>query len=121
MRLLHRLILMIPAALLLLVGGYVYATAGYTPKGIPIAEQIPGWRRSLAEAASGKKPMDPEKTAVVTERLIDVVESQTAVANTAVGFARSAGAWMLLLGVTEALAILYVARRCATRDPTEER
>jgi hypothetical protein len=115
-RLLHRLILMAPVALLLLVGGYVYATAGYTAKGTPISERIPEWRRSVAEAASGNRPMSSQKALVVTGRAIDVVESQTRVAEAAVGFARSAGAWMLLLGIAEAVAILYVARRYATRD-----
>ena len=120
MRLLHRFILLAPVALLLVVGSYVYATAGYTAKGIPISEQIPEWRRSLAEAASGKEPMDPQKAAVVIGRLIDVVESQTAVADAAAGFARSAGAWMLMLGITEALAILYVTRRYATQIPPKK-
>jgi hypothetical protein len=104
---------MAPVALLLLVGGYVYATAGYAAKGVPISDRIPEWRRSLAEAASGNEPMSPQKAVVVTGRLIDVVESQTRVADAAVGFARSAGAWMLMLGITEALALLYVIRRYA--------
>jgi hypothetical protein len=103
--------LVIPAALLLLFGGYVYSTGSEASKRGRIAEQIPEWRRSVADAATGKRIMSQQKVLEITRKAIDVIESQTLVADTAVDFARSVGACMLLLGAAQAGAVIYVIRR----------
>jgi hypothetical protein len=110
-RRLHQLILTTPVALLLLLGGYVYALGGEASQRGRTAEQIPGWRRAFAEVSSGKRVLSRQKALNLTDKLLDVVERQTMVADTAIAFARSVGACILLLGTAQAIAIIYVIRR----------
>jgi hypothetical protein len=59
--------------------------------------------------------MSKEKALDLTNKLLDVVEHQTSVADMAVEFARSVGACVLLLGAAQAVAVIYVIRRHAMR------
>jgi hypothetical protein len=105
-------------ALALLLGGYVSNTGGEASRRGRIADQIPEWRQSVADAAGGKKSMSQQKALEITSKAIDVIESQTVVADRAVEFTQSVGAWILLLGVAQAAAVIYVIRRTGARSAT---
>jgi hypothetical protein len=102
---------MLPAVLLVVFGGYVYSTGTKASSRGRTAEQIPEWRRSVADATTGKRPMSQEKALEITKKAIDVIESQTLAADTAVEFTTSVGACILLLGAAQAAAVIYVVRR----------
>jgi hypothetical protein len=74
-------------------------------------DQISELRRSVAEAASGTRPMSQKKILEITSRAIDQTEAQKDIADTAVGYFRDIGAWILILGAAQAGAVIYVIRR----------
>ena len=61
--------------------------------------------------SSGKRVSTGQKALDLTDKLLTVVERQTTVADTAVDFARSIGACILLLGTVQSIGIIYVIRR----------
>ena len=111
MQRIHKVLLIIPAALLLLFGAYVYLIGSVGMRIARNFDQIPELRRSVAEAASGTSPMSQKKTLEITSRAIDLIEAQKDIADTAVGYFRDIGAWILILGAAQAAAVIYVIRR----------